>query len=373
MPGHVDPTTSTSVGRERPTAGAVGRERELGADVGAQPAVLPDAWAQVTVTECDHDAFTEEEAVARAAGVRLTIAQSRNVDELVANCADADGILVQYARVDGAVMDALPRLKAIGRYGVGVDSVDVAAATLRGIAVCNVPDYGTEAVSDHAIGLTLAVARGIPRMDRGLREGRVDLAAVRPLHQITGRVFGVVGIGRIGTATARKAAGLGYRVIGHDVATTPGTTFHGVAAVTLDELCARSDVISLHVPLTPQTRGLLGPVEISRMRPGVIVVNTARGGIVDVDALVAALRSGALGGAGIDCHEDEPLPVGHPLTTFDTVVLTPHLAWYSEESYGELKRRTIENVIEVLAGRTPRNIVNPEVLGSGRIPPGGAP
>jgi D-3-phosphoglycerate dehydrogenase len=362
MPGQVGPTAS----------GQVERARERDADASAQPAALARAWAQVTVTECDHDAFAEEEAVARAAGIRLTVAQSRSDDELVASCADADAILVQYARVDGAVMDALPRLKAIGRYGVGVDSVDVDAATQRGIAVCNVPDYGTEAVSDHAIGLTLAVARGIPRMDRGLREGRVDLAAVRPLHQITGRVFGVVGIGRIGTATARKAAGLGYQVIGHDLEATPGTVHHGVPAVTLDELCERSDVISLHIPLTPETRGLVGPVEISRMRPGAIVVNTARGGIVDVDALVRALRSGAVGGAGIDCHEDEPLPVGHPLTTFDNVVLTPHLAWYTEESYGELKRRTIENVVEVLAGRTPRNILNPEVLGSGRTAGGPA-
>jgi len=361
MPEQGDPTAST----------VVEGQHEVAVEVSTQPGALPDAWAQVTVTECDHDAFAEEEAVARASGVRLTVAQSRNADELVATCRDADAILVQYARIDGAVMDALPRLKAIGRYGVGVDSVDIAAATRRGIAVCNVPDYGTEAVSDHAIGLTLAVARGIPRMDRGLRDGRVDLAAVRPLHQITGRVFGVVGIGRIGTATARKAAGLGYHVIGHDLDAPPGSVRHGVPAVTLEELCERADVVSLHVPLTPETRGLVDATAISRMRRGTIVVNTARGGIVDIDALVQALRSGAIGGAGIDCHEDEPLPVGHPLTTFDNVVLTPHLAWYSEESYGELKRRTIENVVEVLAGRTPRNILNPEVLGSGRTMAGG--
>lgn len=332
----------------------------------------PAPWAQITVTECDHDAFAEEEAIASASGLSLSIAQTRSAAELVAACRDADAILVQYARIDGPVMDALPRLRAVGRYGVGVDSVDVAAATSRGIAVCNVPDYGTEAVSDHAIGLTLAVARGIPRMDRGLREGRVDLVAVRPLHQIAGRVFGVVGIGRIGTATARKAAGLGYEVIGNDILAEPGTVLNGVPAVTLDELCERSDVVSLHVPLTTKTRGLIGAAELARMHPGTIVINTARGGVIDVDALVLALRTGGIGGAGIDCHEEEPLAVDHPLTTFDNVVLTPHLAWYSEESYGELKRRTIENVVEVLAGRAPRNIVNPEALGTGRTSAGGA-
>lgn len=320
----------------------------------------------IAVTECDHDAFLEEEAVAQEHGVDLRIHQSRTRAELVDACQDADGILVQYARIDGETMDALPRLRAIGRYGVGVDSVDVDAATARGIAVCNVPDYGTEAVSDHAIGLTLAVARGIPRTDRGLREGRVDLPAVRPLFQTRGRTFGVVGLGRIGVATARKAAGLGYEVIGHDTLAAPGSTYHGVPAVTLEDLCARADVVSLHVPLTDETRGLVGREQIALLRSTTIVVNTARGGVVDVPALVDALREGRLGGAGIDTHEDEPLPVDHPLTTFDNVVLTPHLAWYTEESYGELKRRTIENVVEVLAGRAPRDVVNPEALGTGR-------
>lgn len=234
----------------------------------------------IAVTECDHDAFLEEQAVADESGVELRIRQNRTRDELIDTCRDADGLLVQYARIDGDVMDALPRLRAIGRYGVGVDPIDVDAATARGIAVCNVPDYGTEAVSDHAIGLTLAVARGIPRTDR--------------------------------------------------------------------------------------TRGLIGRDQLALMRDTTIVVNTARGGVVDVPALVEALRAGRLGGAGIDTHEDEPLPVDHPLTEFDNVVLTPHLAWYTEESYGELKHRTIENVVEVLAGRDPRNIVNPQALGVGR-------
>ncbi|MFH5821016.1 C-terminal binding protein [Georgenia sp. AZ-5] len=319
---------------------------------------------RITVTECDHDSFAVEQAEADARGAELLITQSRSAGELVANCADADGILVQYASISGEIMDALPGLRAIGRYGVGVDSVDVAAATARGIAVCNVPDYGTEAVSDHAIGLTLAVARGIPRLDRGVRAGRFDLPAVRPLHTIAGRVFGVLGMGRIGSATARKAAGLGYEVIGYDARSEPGTTYHGVATVSLPELLERSQVLSLHTPLDETTRGLIGAGELATMRRDAIIVNTSRGGVLDTSALVAALRAGTIAGAGIDVHEHEPLPHDHPLTTFDNVVLTPHLAWYSEESYGELKRRTIENVLDVCAGRTPRNIVNPEVLGA---------
>ena len=164
---------------------------------------------KIVITECDHDSFVPEHEVTDPAGAELVLTQSRTAAELVANAAGAEGILVQYAQITADVMDALPDLRAIGRYGVGVDSVDVAAATARGIAVCNVPDYGTESVSDHAIALALAAARGIPRLDRGVRTGSFDLVAVRPLFQTRGRVFGVVGMGLIGTATARKAAGLG--------------------------------------------------------------------------------------------------------------------------------------------------------------------
>jgi D-3-phosphoglycerate dehydrogenase / 2-oxoglutarate reductase len=320
---------------------------------------------RIVITECDHDSFAPEHDLTDSIGAELVLTQSRTATELVSGAKDADAILVQYAQITAEVMDALPRLRAIGRYGVGVDSVDVVAATTRGIAVCNVPDYGTESVSDHAIGLALAAARGIPRLDRGLRAGSFDLAAVRPLFQTRGRVFGVIGMGRIGTATARKAAGLGYEVIGYDTAAETGAAeFHGFASVTLDELLQRSQVVSLHTPLTQISRGMIGAEQLERMRTDAILVNTSRGGVVDTVALVEALRTGGILGAAIDVHESEPLPAGHPLTTFDSVVLTPHLAWYTEESYDELKRRTVANVIEVCAGRPPRNIVNPEVLGA---------
>ncbi len=320
---------------------------------------------RVVITECDHDSFAAEHEVTDPAGVELVLTQSFTPQDLVANAAGADAILVQYASITAEVMDALPRLRAIGRYGVGVDSVDVAAATARGIAVCNVPDYGTESVSDHAIAMALAVARGIPRLDRGVPAGSFDLAAVRPLYQTRGRVFGVVGMGLIGTATARKAAGLGYQVIGHDASAEPGaTTFHGFPQVGLDELLERSQVVSLHTPLDETTRGMIGAEQLGRMRSDALLVNTSRGGVVDTGALVEALRTGAVRGAAIDVHDAEPLPVGHPLMDLDSVVLTPHLAWYTEESYDELKRRTVANVVEVCAGRPPRDVVNPEVLGA---------
>ena len=326
---------------------------------------MTTASPRIVITECDHDSFAAEHDLTDPAGAELVLTQSRTAAELVANARGADAILVQYAQITADVMDSLPCLRVVGRYGVGVDSVDVAAATARGIAVCNVPDYGTESVSDHAIGMTLACARGIPRLDRGIRAGSFDLAAVRPLYTTRGRVFGVIGMGLIGTATARKAAGLGYQVIGYDIAADPAAaTFHGFASVSLAELLKRSQVVSLHTPLTDVTRGMIGADQLALMRTDAILVNTSRGGVIDTDALVDALAAGSIRGAAIDVHESEPLPAGHPLTTFDSVVLTPHLAWYTEESYDELKRRTVANVLEVCAGRPPRNIVNPEVLGA---------
>lgn len=320
---------------------------------------------RIVITDCDHDSFAAEHEVTDPIGVELVLTQSGTVTELVANAYGADAILVQNAQITAEVMDALPGLQAIGRYGVGVDSVDVPAATARGIAVCNVPDYCIESVSDHAIGLALACARSIPRLDRSVRAGSFDLTAVRPLYQTRGQVFGVIGVGRIGAATARKAAGLGYQVIGYDIAAGPGAaTFHGFTSVPLHELLVRSQVISLHTPLTDVSRGMIGAEQLALMRGDAILVNTSRGGVVDTQALVEALGSGGIRGAGLDVYEPEPLPVGHPLTTFDSVVLTPHLAWYTEESYLDLKRRTVANVIEVCAGRIPRNIVNPEVLGA---------
>ncbi|PFG39424.1 D-3-phosphoglycerate dehydrogenase [Georgenia soli] len=322
---------------------------------------------RIVITDCDHASVDIERAVAGEAGAELVVAQGISPAEVIANAEGADGLVVQYAQITAAVMDALPNLKAVGRYGVGVDTVDVEAATARGVAVCNVPDYGTEAVSDHAIALALAVSRGLVALDRGTRAGRPNLAEVNPIFQVRGRTFGVLGFGAIGRATARKAAGVGYEVVVHDTAVEPGTlTEEGYEAVSLEELLRRSQVLSVHVPLVPATHHLLDATRLALLPEHAVVVNTSRGGVVDTDALVDALRSGHLLGAGLDVFETEPLPADHPLTELDRVVLTPHAGFYTEESYAELKRRTIQNVVDVVAGRRPRNILNPSVLGGTR-------
>lgn len=318
---------------------------------------------RIVVTDWDQDSLAEEEAVAESRSMELVRADCRTEEDVIRAAAGAQGILVQYAPVTRKVFEALPELKAVGRYGVGVDTVDVDAATDSGVAVCNVPDYGTEDVSDHAVALALTLARGVAALDRAMRRGDYSLAPAQPLHRLSGRVFGVVGLGLIGAATARKARGVGYSTIGFDPLQTPGTVSpDGTTVVTFEELISRADVLSLHVPLNRHTHHLVNADVLARMKPGALLVNTCRGGVVDTEALVEALQSGSLRGAGLDVFEEEPLPSTSSLLGLENVVLTPHAAWYSEESQEELKRRTAENVMDVIAGQAPRNIVNPEVL-----------
>jgi D-3-phosphoglycerate dehydrogenase len=318
---------------------------------------------RIVITDSEFLSMDIEREVASKAQVELVIAHGLSPKEVIANGKGADGLAVQYAQITSEVFDALPSVRAVARFGVGVDNVDVPAATERGVIVCNVPDYSTEAVSDHAITLALSVSRGIVRLDRGLRAGRADLRAVLPVYQVSGRVFGILGYGVIGKAVARKAAGIGYSVMVHDIVLSSGaTTAEGYPVLGFEELLSSAQVISVHVPLNSATHHLLDASAFELMRPDAIVINTSRGGIVDTDALISAVSASKILGAGLDVFETEPLPVGHPLTTLERVVLTPHVAYYTEESYAELKRRTMENLIHAVAGHDLHNVVNPEAL-----------
>jgi D-3-phosphoglycerate dehydrogenase len=289
--------------------------------------------------------------------------QCKTEADVISVVGDADAIVVQYAPVTRKVLEAAPQVKVVSEYGVGVDSIDIAACTERGIAVCNVPDYCWEEVSDHAVALALALDRGVVRLDRAIRSGDYSLQSVKPLQRLSKRVFGVVGLGRIARAAALKARGVGYSVIGADIAFAPGTvTPDGIPVVTFDELLVQSDVVSVHVPLMDSTRHLINVDALLKMKPQAVLVNTARGGVVDTEAVITALKNRTIRGAGLDVFETEPLPADHPLTALDNVILTPHAGYYSEESLYELKTRPVQNASDVLAGKTPRNILNPQVL-----------
>lgn len=329
----------------------------------AGPSRASPARPRVVVTDHDYAGLDPEEAVLGPLGVELVDARCQSEDELVAACADADAILNQYLRLTPRVFAALRRCRVVVRYGVGYDNVDLDAATAAGVPVCNVPDYGVEEVSDHAIALLLALARKVVLLDRRVRAGVWDVQQAKPVHRLAGRTLGVVGLGRIGSAVARKAQGLGLRVIAWDPY-RPADYFaeRGVEPVALDQLLERSDFVSVHTPLNDETRGLIGAAELGRMQPGAFLINTARGAIVDERALVEALRSGRLGGAALDVLEREPIPAGHPLLGFDNCILTPHAAWFSAESFVSLKTLAAEEVARALRGEPLSNVVNPEVL-----------
>ena len=274
-----------------------------------------------------------------------------DVTAVIAAVAGAQAVLVRESPVPAAAMDAMPGCRAIVRYGVGVDNIDLAAAAGRGIKVANVPDYGIEEVSDHALALLLAVERRIVSRDWAVRAGGWNISRREPMRRLSELTLGIIGHGRIGQAFHRKAAAFGFaRVLVHDPGAADGCL--------LDDLLAGSDIVSLHLPLTPATAGLIGAERIARMKPGASLINTARGGLVDEAALAGALAAGRLRGAGIDVFAAEPPARDNPLLSLPQVVLSDHTGWYSEASVADLQRKAAEEVARILSGRSPRHWVN---------------
>ncbi len=267
-------------------------------------------------------------------------------------------------RVDAALLDQMPRLKVISNYAVGVDNIDVAACTRRGIPVGHTPGVLTDAVADLTWALILAVARGIFPAARDAREGRWGLwHATRWLgYDLVGRTLGIVGMGQIGQAVARRAAGFQMRVLYTSRTPKPAVEAElNARRVDLDTLLAESDVVSLHVPLTPETRGLIGEAQLRRMKPTAILINMARGAVVDTAALLRALREGWIAGAGLDVTDPEPLPADHPLYQLPNVVITPHIGSATYGTRRAMAELAVENLLAGLEGRRLPRVVNPEV------------
>lgn len=303
-----------------------------------------------------------ERAAITGAGADLVVGACRTEDEVLDLAREADAVMTTYAPVTARVIAGLKRCRVIARYGVGVDNVAVDEATKRGIYVCNVPDYSVDEVSEHALALLLALARRVVVLNNDVKAGRWDYKPFRPFHRINGRTLGLIGLGRIARALGAKASALGLRLVAFDPYVPPDSpAAQGVRLVSLDELLAEADFISVHSPLTPETRGLIGRDAFQKMKPGAVIVNTARGGIIDEDALVEALAAGRIAGAGLDVLSQEPMRPDHPLLQFQNVVLTPHAAFYSEESTLELQRRAADEVVRSLTGQPQRCPVNKPV------------
>ena len=244
----------------------------------------------------------------------------------------------------------LESCRAVVRYGVGLDNVDIDAAQELGIAVGNVPEYGHEEISNHAIALLLGLSRKLFAFDAAVRRGGTGIPAPQSVARLSQRTLGLVGYGRIGRRVAEKARAFGLEVVAYD---PYATTADGVELLELDELLRRADILSLHVPLTPETLHMIGARELALLEPGSLVINIGRGGLVDEDALVAALHSGHIAGAALDVTEIEPLPLDSPLLGAPNVILTPHVAWVSDVALEDLKRLTAENALRLIGAREP--------------------
>jgi D-3-phosphoglycerate dehydrogenase / 2-oxoglutarate reductase len=316
---------------------------------------------QVVITDSDL-ASTADERVLRENGFGTVRLAARTEADLIAGLAQtrAEALIVQWAPVSGAVLDAVPRCRFISRLGIGVDTIDVAAATERGIAVANTPDYCAEEVAAHTLAMALWLVRGLGRYDAAVRRG--EWAATGPFPppaRPSATTIGVVGLGRIGSRVAGQARSLGFAVLACDPYAAPRP---GVRLVTLEELLRGSDLITLHAPLSAETHHLIRADTIALMRPGALLVNTCRGGLVDEAAVAGAVRSGQLAGAALDVFEAEPLAVDSPLRSLPNVLLTPHAAWYSPASLAELPVRAAQQVVDFLAGLPVPSIVNPAYL-----------
>jgi len=272
---------------------------------------------------------------------------------------DVDAIGTCWAHVTEGVIRAAPRCRIVARFGIGLDNINVETATELGIPVSNVPDYCVSEVSDHALALLLACARNVAFFHARTKAGEYRLSAAPPMKRLAGATLGLVGFGRIARALLPKARAIGLGVVAHSQHSDDRGT--GCPMVSLDELLARSDFVSLHVPLTEATHGLFGDRQFQQMKPTAYLINTSRGGLIDQEALWRALSTGRLAGAALDVFDPEPPDLSQPLYRDERVIVTPHAAFLSEESLRDLRTRTSNQIVEALQGRRPENVVNPHV------------
>ena len=305
--------------------------------------------------------------VLSAIGAELQIASGPTPEAILRVATEADALLATYAKITAEMIRQMRRCRIISRFGIGVDNVDIAAATAAGIVVTKVPDYCIDEVSDHAMALLLALVRKIPLANAQVHAGRWEMRAVIPIHRLRGSVLGLVGFGRIPQLVAPKAKSFGLRVVAYDPY-IPQEVFTraDVEGVDFPKLLKISDYVSIHSPLLPETKGLFNADVFRQMKPTAYLINTARGPIVDEAALAGALDAGQLAGAALDVMPQEP-PPGSPLFGRSNVIITPHTSFYSEESLVDLQTKAAEEVVRVLKGQAPRNPVNPEAVQEAKV------
>jgi len=317
---------------------------------------------KVVITDHDYPDLDQERKVFGAIGVEFVAGQCKDEDAVIALARDADALLNEYAKLTPKVIEALENCKIIVRYGIGVDNVNIPAATKAGIMVCNVPTYGIHEVSDHVVGLFFSSIRKIPAMSETVKKGRWDCNLGRPIYRIHGKTLGIAGFGNIARMVVQKLAPWNIKVLGYDPFISESVfKSHGVEKTSFEQLLNESDFVSAHVPHTAETFHMFSYERFKQMKRGAIFINTARGPLVDEDGLYRALQEGWLAGAALDVMEKEPPDPGHPLLSLPNVIITPHMAWYSVESAVDLQRMAAEEVARVLKGEEPFWCLNREV------------
>jgi D-3-phosphoglycerate dehydrogenase / 2-oxoglutarate reductase len=299
------------------------------------------------------------------AGAELHLRPSKTEDEIAGACSDAEIVLLEYPHTPlcERTITRLPACRAIVKYGIGLENVDIEAASRAGIVVCNTAEFCLEEVSDHAIALMFAAARRVVSMDRTIRAGGwFNFPSYGSVRRLRNLKLGLVGFGRIGQAVARKLSSFGFEIVAHDPYASAGARALGVRMVLLDELLRTSDLISIHAPLNAETRGMIGESQLRAMKPTTILVNTSRGQICNESALIKALEERWISGAALDVFEKEPLPAGHPFTKLENVILTPHYSGRSEDSMVDLRTTVADSVEALIKGFWPPFPANPRVI-----------
>lgn len=331
---------------------------------------MPDAPRKFTAVSTDHHRFpigVERDILAQV-GCTLVPAICKSEEEIIAACRDAHAILNSSAKISRRVIQELKEALVICRYGIGVDTVDIPAATEQGIIVANVPDFCFDQVADTAMSLILSVPRKVTYLSTLIRQGVYNREVAEPIHNFRGATLGLVAFGNIPRNLIRKAIPFGFRVLAYDPYLTPeAVREYPVTLVDFDTLLRESDIVSVHTPLTDETRHMFDEAAFRKMKPSAYFMNLGRGPVHDQKALTRALKEGWIAGAGLDVLEKEPPDPGDPILTLDNVVFTPHYASYTEEAYHELRVKTAENAAAVLRGEFPKYVYNPEVKANARL------
>ncbi|TFB08323.1 C-terminal binding protein [Candidatus Atribacteria bacterium MT.SAG.1] len=320
---------------------------------------------KVVITDAEYKSFDLERKELEKADADLLVCQCKSEDEIIEAAKDADGLIVQYASITRRVIESLKKCKAIARYGIGVDSIDIEAATEHKIYIVNVPEYCLDEVSDHTIALALACVRKVAMLDNAVKKGMWDYKISTPIFRLRNMKLGLVGFGNIARMVSHKAQAFGLSVIAYDPYISSSVMAQdNVRKVNLEVLLAEADIISLHLPLTKDTKYMFTEKEFKLMKDTAFIINTGRGPLIKEEDLYKALSANWIAGAGLDVAEKEPIDPNNNLLKLNNIIITPHVAFYSEESLRDLQRSAAKGIAQALKGEIPSSLVNKEVLKS---------